>query len=1246
MFLRDILLQGTALFVMEVPVRLSQPIFLGLLLRYFNPENEKSVEVPDSPTYMMRIFKYWRHDQSPIQLGEAYFFASGIIFCSLVNVAMIHPCMMAVMHIGMKMRVACCSLIYRKTLRLDLVSLAGPTVGNVVNLMSNDVNRFDLSVLYFHYLWIAPLQMIFFLLIMYKEIEVAAVVGISAILCVIPLQAWFGNRTSRFRLKTGARTDERVRQMNEIIQGMQVIKMYTWEYAFAQQIHELRSLEIQVLKQTSYIRGAILSFIMFTTRLAVFLTVVAIVLRKRTITAERVFVIASFYQILRQTMTLFFPYAIAQIAETNVAITRIKKFLLNDETKVGAITTNHKLRKTSSDSGDSPKVSLTHVSAKIEDEVCLHNVSLTIEGSQLTAVIGKVGSGKSSLLNAILGELEPCLGKVQVKGSVSYASQEPWLFAGSVRQNILFGHEFDRERYFEVIRACALVRDFQLLPDGDQTIVGEKGASLSGGQRARINLARAVYKNADIYLLDDPLSAVDTHVGKQLFDKCITGFLADKIVILVTHQLQFLSEVENVVLMHDGKVEAQGSYQFLGNTGLDFAEFLKNQLAVDAEGEQGQSATKIETIMKDLHIQSTLTINVIDKEGERVYAPKPVAELRTQGSVECYIYKQYFKAGGKCWVIFGVVALFLGAQFFASTGDFFLASWVDVEEIRSRNENVHNSTLILRTLDTDSSIAIYSVIIILTMVVALVRSFVFFTVCMRASINLHDRMFQSIITASMQFFNTNTSGRILNRFSKDLGAIDELLPNAMIDCSQIMLNLLGAAVVVTMVNYYLIIPTLVICVVFFFIRRFYIKTSRSVKRLEGISRSPVFAHLNASMQGLTTVRSNNAEEILTKEFDKLQDDHSSAWFMFIACARAFGYWLDLICAFYIAIIAYSFLIFDNTGSNVGLAITQAIGLTGLFQWGMKQSAELENQMTSVERVLEYINRVEHEPDLKSKPDKEPPSDWPQEGRIEFQNLVLKYKPNDPPVLKNLNFQINPREKIGIVGRTGAGKSSMISALFRLAYFDGAVLVDGVDTNEIGLHDLRRKISIIPQEPVLFSGSLRYNMDPFHNYEDEDIVNALIVVESKAALSEGVDCLKHHVSEGGINISVGERQLICLARAVLRNNKILVLDEATANVDPQTDKFIQTTIRQKFATCTVLTIAHRLHTIMDSDRVLVMDAGNAVEFDHPHILLQNRFGFLTSMVEKTGKAMARNLKDIAKENYELKQKRRDDGAQYQ
>jgi ATP-binding cassette subfamily C (CFTR/MRP) protein 4 len=569
----------------------------------------------------------------------------------------------------------------------------------------------------------------------------------------------------------------------------------------------------------------------------------------------------------------------------------------------------------------------------------------------------------------------------------------------------------------------------------------------------------------------------------------------------------------------------------------------------------------------------------------------------------------------------------------------------------------------------DTSIYIYSVIIGSLIIITLVRSVTFFTICMRASTRLHDNMFGSITRATMRFFNTNSAGRILNRFSKDMGSIDELLTSAMIDCLQIGLALLGIIIVVAIVSPWLMIPTVIAGVVFYFLRIFYIRTSRNVKRLEGISkyilncvhqklifffaaRSPVFSHLNASLQGLTTIRAFGAQEILEREFDNHQDLHSAAWFSFISTSRAFGYWLDIVCIIYITLVTFSFLVIGNGnvylfcqnynyclvfnfteqfGGNVGLAITQAIGLTGMFQWGMRQSTELENQMTSVERVLEY-NNIEHESNLESAPDKKPPPSWPEAGKIEFVNIFLRYFPQDPPVLKNLSFTIQSKEKVGIVGRTGAGKSSLINAIFQLTDTQGSIIIDGINISSLGLHDLRSKISIIPQEPVLFSGTMRKNLDPFDDYSDVDLWRALEDVELKDAVADLASGLNSKMSEGGSNFSVGQRQLVCLARAILRNNKILVLDEATANIDPQTDALIQRTIRNKFSDCTVLTIAHRLHTVMDSDKILVMDAGTMKEYDHAYNLLQNTNGILYGMVEQTGKAMAETLHNVAKDSF--------------
>ncbi|XP_050313562.1 probable multidrug resistance-associated protein lethal(2)03659 [Anthonomus grandis grandis] len=1260
----EFMFYGLVLFISEA-IRMNQPFFLRNMICYFLPKKRENQDAPFSsssnhsnaaiaqPIFLGQLLQFYMPNESEIGPEEALWYAGGVVLCSFGNIVISHPYMMGVIHLGMKLRVACCSLIYRKSLRLSKTALGQTTVGQVVNLLSNDVNRFDVAVLFAHHLWLGPVQTIICTYFMYLQVGLSAVIGVILLIVFIPVQVYLGKKISILRLKTALRTDERVRLMNEIISGIQVIKMYAWEKPFAKLVEVVRRFEIKAIRKSSYMRGIQISFIMYSTRISIFASILAYVLLGYKITAEKVFVLTSFYNILRQTMTVFFPQGIAQVAEAMVSINRLNKFMNFEEKDELIKDTEEKKEVVPDENVKPPGIYIRNASAKWSEASCdntLTNINLEVTPGNLVTVIGPVGSGKSSLLHLILRELPLIGGSLEVNGEVSYASQEPWLFAGSVRQNILFGLPMDKKRYHTVVRRCALEKDFQLLPYGDKTIVGDRGVSLSGGQRARINLARAVYKQADIYLLDDPLSAVDAHVGKQLFEQCITGFLRDKVVVLVTHQLQYLKEVDHILYLDDGVAKIEGSYDDLLNSGLDFTNLMQQK---EQNPEEEELTARRKSSVTRERANSVKSIASIE-----VDVPHEVEEQKGTGSVGAKVYGAYFKAGGNACVIFMTFFLFIMAQFLGSLVDYFITFWVNIEQENFQNSNEttdgpYNLSYVTESSNKTEEVGfswfdfwhfsretcmyIYSVLIALLIIFTMVRSFVFFAVCMRASTNLHNTMFRSITRATMRFFNTNSAGRILNRFSKDMGQIDEMLTSSLIDVLQIGLTLLGIIVVVAIVSTWLLLPTCVVAIIFYFMRIFYLKTSRSVKRLEGTTRSPVFSHLNATLQGLTTIRAFRAENILSQEFDNHQDLHSSAWFEFIATSRAFGYWLDLVCIIYIALVTFSFLLLGNEsfGGNVGLAITQAIGLTGMFQWGMRQSTELENQMTSVERVLEYT-QIEHEGNLESKPDKKPPKYWPNLGKIEFKHVYLRYFPADPPVLKDLTFIIKPKEKVGIVGRTGAGKSSIINALFQLTETSGAILVDELNITQIGLHDLRTKISIIPQEPVLFSGTMRKNLDPFDEYSDSELWRALEDVELKEAVEDLTAGLNSIMSEGGSNFSVGQRQLVCLARAILRNNKILVMDEATANVDPQTDALIQKTIRRKFANCTVLTIAHRLNTVMDSDRVLVMDAGQVKEFNHPYVLLEDKTGILHNMALQAGKTTFETLLDAARQNFQKNQ----------
>nr|CAD7200060.1 unnamed protein product [Timema douglasi] len=1213
---------GALTLVLTCGLRITTPIFLASLIAYFNPES----------TYTK---------------SDAYMYAAALITCSLTTALCAHNTSFGNQVVGMKIRVACCSLVYRKTLRLSRTALGQTETGKMVNLLSNDVNRFEQLTYFLHYLWVLPIQTIIIIAIIWQWVGVSAAIGVGTIFMqTIPVQLFISKFTSKLRMKIATRTDERVRMMSEIISGIQVIKMYAWEKPFEKMVALARRTEINVIRKASYLRGLNLSFMVFAERTTLFVTLASFVLMGNHITAEKVFSIAQYCNILNMTMAVASPIAMQMIAETKVSIKRLEKFLLQEEFQVAPLTQGSQVEKVG--------VTLDSVTARwlpssISDT--LHKVALRVNPGQLCAIIGPVGSGKSSLLQILLGELPLSSGSMSLRGEVSYASQEPWLFVGTVRQNILFGQPYQPKRYKEVVRVCALTRDFELFPNGDKTIVGERGVSLSGGQRARINLARAVYREADIYLLDDPLSAVDTHVGRHLFEECVDTYLTKKIRILVTHQLQYLKEADLIVILNNGQIETQGTFQQLQESKFNFAQLLTSS-EEDADED-------VPPTMRQLSSQLS---NQSLEEPEETEEPTETQELMSKGSLKSTVYMNYFKSGGGIYtLLFLVVVLVLG-QMASSGADYWVTFWTNQEELRKYYSDLEleksvfdlheNSTEIplqgvsnisdvgpqpTRNLSrnltqevifsTETSLYIYTVCILGSVIITIIRSVVFFKVCMTASRRLHNTMFSSILQGTMRFFDTNPSGRVLNRFSKDMGSVDEMLPKTLIEATQIFLVMAGILVMVTVVNYLLMVPMVFVGLLFYKIRQIYLGTGQDMKRLEGATRSPVFSHLAASLNGLTTIRACGAQQLLRQEFDSHQDLHTSSFYLTIATSVAFGFWLDVVSNIFVACVAFSFLLLDegSLGADVGLAISQSLILTGMLQHGIRMSTEVVNHMTAVERILEYT-KIDKEPGPESEPGTKPLPSWPPKGEIQFVNTSMRYSSSDPPVLRELTFNIEPAWKVGIVGRTGAGKSSLISALFRLANLEGSIVIDQVDTQSVGLNDLRSRISIIPQEPVLFSASLRDNLDPFNSYKDDSLWNALEEVE----LKEAVNTLGMPVNVGGSNFSSGQRQLVCLARAILRNNKILVLDEATANVDPQTDALIQSTIRRKFADCTVLTIAHRLNTIMDSDRVLVMDAGTMVEFGHPYLLLQNSEGYFYKMVEETGNLMAEQLHQIAKQ----------------
>ncbi|XP_078483709.1 ATP-binding cassette sub-family C member 4 [Ciona intestinalis] len=1278
--------------VIEEVLRTINPLLIRWLLRYF----EVNTNVP---------------------VSSAYLYATGIFAILILLTFLHHVLYYYTQRLGWHLRAATCALMYKKTLRLSQKALAATTTGQIVNLGATDVIRFDWLGLFLHYLIIGPIQAVVVIYLLWTDLGVSSLAGLVVIIIAMTIQSCVGRQFGRIRAKMSVLTDQRIRIMNEVLTAMKIIKMYAWEKPFEKLVSETRRKEVQKVLYSAILKACNFSMMFISSRLLNLFTFITFVMLGGHLTPSKVFSAIALYNVLRTSMGLFFPLAIEKLSESLISLKRIQNFLMLDEI-------DDDLQGLPPKSSKDCIVELTSFTAWwTEDEdsanrPTLEDITLNVKPGQLLAVIGPVGSGKSSFLSAILRELPASTGQARVVGQVSYAGQTPWVFSGSIRDNILFGEEYNEKRFKEVIDVCCLEKDLLSFEFGDLTLVGQRGVTLSGGQKARVNLARAVYRRGtNIFLMDDPLSAVDASVAHKMFEHCICRYLRKTIRILVTHQLQFIQKADQIMILKEGKIAGLGTYSELQADGTDFAALLKKKEEPPLSpgpggfrnrllsGERQRTYSFMEDnlqLKSDVNLamlpdaalsqgdifmeeiyESTFTLNesklqipcdingvsaddsscltgnetiqpLIAEDKADFVAPVEEEEINAQGSVKFQVYKNYFIYNVYFFTLLTILALSDHTVFILC--DWWIAVWATRSEIfysqmiisplnttfasptslfNSSASGIFNTTTTTAIpalkFNDEFYIIVYAGLIALLTVLLYTRSIAQFYYCVKSGILMHDKMFHAIIHAPMRFFDVNPVGRILNRFSKDLGQIDELLPQTFMDFIYIFCMIFSILILSVTINYFVIVIVIPLSIYFIWLRQYYIKTSRDIKRMEGASRSPVFTHVSNTIQGLSTVRAFNMQDKFEEEFNNRQDLHSSAWFLFITGSRWLAVRLDAICAIFIGCVAYFSILTSSINAvdagKVGLTLTYAIMLMGMFQWGTRQSAEVENLMTSVERIQQYYAiepEAPHEVDGSSLP-----RGWPQYGIVTFDNLSYAHYKGGPDILHDIRANIRAHEKVGIVGRTGAGKSSLISTLFRLnEYSKGSVMIDGINVSELGLTDLRSAISIIPQDPILFAGSMRKNLDPFQLYTDDEVWTALEQVQLKPVVEQLPLRLSTELAESGSNFSVGQRQLVCLARAVLRKNRVLIIDEATANVDLRTDFLIQETIRNSFKHCTVLTIAHRLHTIIDSDRVMVLDQGRLIEFDEPHVLLGNEDGIFTQMVDATGRSEAKALRQIA------------------
>ncbi|XP_052851268.1 multidrug resistance-associated protein 1 isoform X7 [Drosophila gunungcola] len=1149
--------------------------------------------------------------------------------------------------VGLRIRTALINAIYRKALRISNSTKKESTVGEIVNLMAVDAQRFMELTTYLNMIWSAPLQIGLALYFLWQQLGPSVLAGLAVMIILIPVNGVVASRIKTYQIRQMKYKDERVKLMNEVLSGIKVLKLYAWEPSFEKQVLDIREKEIATLRSTAYLNAGtsfLWSCAPFLVSLVTFATYVLID-ENNVLDATKTFVSLSLFNILRFPLTVL-PILITNVVQTQVSVDRINKFLNSEELDPNSVL---------HDSSKPHPMSIENGEFSWGDEITLRNINIEVHKNSLVALVGTVGSGKSSVVQAFLGEMEKLAGIVNTVGKLAYVPQQAWIQNATVRDNILFGKAYDRKRYNKVIDACALRADIDILSAGDLTEIGEKGINLSGGQKQRISLARAVYSDADLYLLDDPLSAVDSHVGKHIFEEVIgpKGMLARKSRVLVTHGVTFLPQVDSIYVLKMGEISESGTFdQLVKNKGA-FADFIIQHLQDGNEEEEELNQIKrqisstgdvpellgsVEKAIKLARTESlsdSISVTSADslmgggggggggslrrrtrrqnshdsvasaaslKKKQEVEGKLIETEKSQTGGVEFAVYKHYIKSVG---IFLSVATLVLNFVFqaFQIGSNLWLTKWANDQDV-GNDTGLRNMYLGVYGAFGFGQVFSYIGSVIIVYLGALIGT---------RKIFVH--LFGHIMHAPQAFFDIKPRARIIDRLSNDIYKLDIVLPELIRVFNSQVFRVLATIVVISLSTPIFLAVIVPIAFLYYFAQRFYVATSRQLMRLESVSRSPIYSHFSETVTGASTIRAYNVGNRFIDESDAKVDENQVCKYPSVIANRWLAIRLEMVGNLIILFASLFAVLGGQTNPGlVGLSVSYALQVTQTLNWLVRMTSDIETNIVSVERIKEY-GETKQEAAWELEQDKSKPKNWPQEGRVEFQNFQVRYREGLDLVLRGVSFDIRGGEKVGIVGRTGAGKSSLTLALFRIIEAAGGrIAIDGVDIATMGLHMLRSRLTIIPQDPVLFSGSLRVNLDPFEIKTDDEIWKALELSHLKSFVKSLAAGLNHEIAEGGENLSVGQRQLVCLARALLRKTKVLVLDEATAAVDLETDDLIQKTIRSEFKECTVLTIAHRLNTILDSDKVIVLDKGQITEFASPTELLDNPKSAFYSMAK--------------------------------
>ncbi|KAI1703946.1 ABC transporter transmembrane region domain-containing protein [Ditylenchus destructor] len=1209
-----------------------------------------------NPFLLKKLIDFVTDENAKLWQGVSY---ALLMFCaSELRSLMVNYYFFLMFRVGVKLQTVLTAAVYKKSLRLSSASKRERTAGEIINLMAIDIEAFQNISSQIHQLWSSPFQIIIALIYLFNTLGISALPGVVVMVIFVPLSVFSSYFTRGWQMQQMKLKDQRSKMISEILNGIKVIKLYAWEIPMMETIDAIRKKELTCILKAGLLGGVIDTFNICAPFLVAICSFAAFTLldpANNLLTPQVAFVSLTLFN---QTLSpmIMMGYTITMFIQFLVSNKRLREFLVAEEITENIIDRKQKsggsldvisVRDADFSWGSMPEANKTETnatepsSATLATVANIQDLNLNVARGTLMAVVGKVGAGKSSLLSAMLGEMEKLRGYVGIFGKVAYVPQSAWIRNMSFRENITFGRAYDRKFYKAVIDACALQADLDTLPQGDATEIGEKGINLSGGQKARVSLARAVYQNCDIYLLDDPLSAVDSHVGKHIFEQVIgpKGMLKNKTRILVTHGIGILKEVDKIILLEGGQIVERGTYSDLVAGKGKFCQFIeedKNESSATLDSvsslEEKTENRKFEAVIPDddeieehVHIavprmsigecdtQGLLErqLSIVSTQSNSKLSKKVTTENGTHeknliekekvetGRVNKSVYFDYIKSAG-IFLSSLFLVLYCCFQVLAVGRSVWLSKWVDDNDVHTDNES-HTEPMSLAI-----RLQVYTLFGIGEAITYYFSVLVTLFAGLAASRNLHNPMLIRILRAPMSFFDTTPLGRILNRFTNDVALVDSMLTISFryfVQCAIGILSTLTIIVITTPVFVVAIVP---LAVIYYLSLKFYVPTARQLKRLESVNRSPIYSHFGETIQGASSIRAFGKTNEFCAEIENRVDRFLRVRNLSLVANR----WIAIRLEFVgnaIVLFAALFAALSNewgllqSAGLVGLSVSYALSITDSLNFVVRLLSGLETTIVSVERIKEF-SEVETEAEWNIK-GKEPPKGWPNSGALVFENYSTRYRPGLELVVKNINAEISPAENVGIVGRTGAGKSSLTLALFRmLEPAEGRITIDGVDISEIGLHDLRSNLTVIPQDPVLFSGTLRFNLDPFSKHSDVEIWKVLELAHLKAFVGSLAELLDHPISEGGENISLGQRQLVCLARALLRRTKILVLDEATAAVDVYTDSLIQETIRKEFRESTVFTIAHRLNTIIDYNRVIVLQQGQIMEFDSPQKLL--------------------------------------------